>query len=376
MLMGGYFAAAVIFYSYLPMFLKDFGYSELEIGIVMMWALLSGLVCQLVLGYVADRFNCFKQIIISAFVVMTASLPLLFLFSGAPAFVTAFAIIVLGPVGIPVGMMDSWVAKLGDVDYGKARSAGSIAYAIFSIMLGQAFAALGNHVAVYVMAGIFIIVMCILMGLRNPTITETAPKITVTESIRYLKGNRSFLFMLVGSALLGITFASTSTYFPILIVELGGAQAELGIALFIMATVEFVVMRFVTKLSKRFGSVMLLVVGYLGFFVKSVAFSLSAQVWHIYLFCLLQCVSFALVIPGVVLYLSERVDKKYLAAALLVNLSVGTVFEMIGNPVCGLISELVNVHTMIFIASIPALIAAIIFIFAPKKLPEQPAVNG
>ena len=177
--------------------------------------------------------------------------------------------------------------------------------------------------------------------------------------------------MLAGTFLMGVTMASTSTYLPILITELGGTQAEYGIALFIMAAIEFVAMMFLTKLKKRFGTVTLLIIGFFGFFLKSVAFAMSENIWQIHAFCLLQCLAYALIIPGTVLYLGESVDKKYLATALLINLSVCTTAEMIANPVCGLLAERVGVRVMMIIASLSVFLAGIIFLaFVPKKLQE------
>ena len=375
MLFGGYYAAILIVIDFFPRFLKDFGYSDFEIGIAVMWYMFSCLLSQLVFGYLIDKFNISKQIIISVFIVMMAGFPLLFNFSDSRLFVTAFSIMAIGPWRSLGGVWDSWVARLGDVDYGKARAAGAIAYAVSAIVLGQAFAAMGNMGVVFSMAGIFIIILWVLSGTENPRRAGSIEKMTIRTAFTYFKGNRHFLFMLAGSSLSGVTLASVLTYLPILMAAIGGTQAELGIALFIMGATDFLVMMQATGLKKRLGSVFLLIFGFFGFFAKNAAFAMSSHIWQIYLFCMLQSVSIALVIPGMVLFLTERVDHRYLASALLVNQSVTSISMMIANPLCGLLSERLGVGMMLMIAGLPAFLAGMLFLFMRKKLSIEPEVS-
>ncbi|MCL1981826.1 MAG: MFS transporter [Clostridiales bacterium] len=366
-LMGGFFATCLIFGGYYPMFLRDFGYSDFEVGVVMMLPMFSGLVFQLASGYLADRYNVLKQIIISGFVVMAASLPFLFVFSSSKLFVAAFSILAVGYSRSLGGIMDSWVAKLGNVDYGKVRAVGSISYAVFSVVLGQLFTAKGNSAASYFMAAVFAVSMLAVFGLSNPEKQKSVDNMTVRASVAYLAGNRYFLYMTASSFLLGATFASISTYLPALVAEIGGSPAELGVMFFIMAAVEFVVMIFFTKLSSRTGPELLLTIGFFGFFLKNLAFAMSFSVVQAYLACLFQIVSFALVIPGQVLFMSKRVDKSYLAAGLIISQSAYSISMMLANPVCGLLSEMLGVRRMLAIASFPAALAGGIFVLMTKR---------
>lgn len=365
--MGGFFAACLIFSGYYPMFLKDFGYSDFEVGVVVMLSMFSCLVLQLASGYLADRYNSLKQIIVSGFAVMVASWPFLFIFSWSKLFVAAFSIISVGSSRSLGGILDSWVAKQGNVDYGKVRAVGSISYAVFSVIIGQLFTMKGNGTAPYFIAGVFLVSMYAVMGIANPEKHETEAKVTVRASASYLVGNTYFLYMVVGSFLLGGTFASLSTYLPVLVAEIGGSPAELGVMFFIMAAVEFVVMIFFTKLNSKAGPEFLLAAGFFGFFLKNLAFAMTYSVVQAYFACLLQAVSFALVIPGQVLFLTKHTDKSYLAAALIIGQSALNISMMIANPICGLLSELLGVHHMLAIASCPSVLAAGLFAYITKK---------
>ena len=366
-LMGGNGVANLVFTSYYALYLKDFGYSDFKIGIAMMWSMLSCLVCQLAFGYLADKYNCFKQIVLGVFVVATASLPLLFIFSDSPEFVIAFSIMAVGSVLSISGVLDSWVAKMGNVDYGKVRAVSSITYALASIILGRVFAAIGNSSAVYFAVAVFIIVLCAIIALKNPTPIKDVDKMTIGKSFMYLKSNYCFLIVLVGSFLLGISSANHS-FLPTLVAKAGGAQPELGVVFFVTAAVEVVVMMSFQKIGKKFGAVHLLTIGFFGFFAKLMALSMSSQVWHIYAACLFQSVSYALVIPATVMFFSEKIDRRYLATALLINGAVMNISQMITTPFFGLLSENSGVNTMYVVSAMPMLLAGIIFMFAQKRL--------
>jgi len=228
------------------------------------------------------------------------------------------------------------------------------------------------------MIAIAVVSLCVLMGLNNPEKADVSQTITLASSIRYLARNKHFWIIVTGSFMLGITMASTTTFLPTLNSEIGGSTKDLGIMLFIMAAAEIVVMMFITKLNNRFGTKALLIAGYLGFFLKNVMFAVSANVWQLFAFCTLQCISFALVIPAVVLYMGERIDKRYITVALLINMAAGNISETIANPVCGWLAAPGNigVRGMLIVAAIPVLLAALVFIFfVGKKLPEQTAAS-
>jgi|GEM_PF-2764723 len=370
-LMGGYYTTALIAGSFLPMYMNGFGYSDVVIGFTAMCAKISCLVCMLSLGFVADKYNSMKQIIITVLAVITISMPLLFLFSDYLAVVIVFAVVTMGPSWASGSVIDSWVTKLGTVDYGKVRAVGSFAYAAFSIILGYVFAAMGNHVSSFFMAGTFIIVLIALIKMKNPEPKERTEIITIKASLSYLLKNKYYLFMLTGYFLLGLADTSESTFFPILIADLGGSQAEVGIAFALMAAIEIVTMVLFTRLKNRFNTALLLTVGIFGTCLKILAFSVSTEIWQIYLFCILQCVSYALVAPGTVLFMSEKIDNRYLTAALLINEAVLNISMTIANPVCGILSESFGVSRMFMITSFPALIAGIVFLFMLKKLRSE-----
>ena len=366
-LFGCHYATVLIVVDFYSRFLKDFGYSDIDIGLAVMWSMLSSLLCQLIIGYFADRFGYMKQIVLIALTVIIVSFPLLFKFSDVPVFVIVFSVIAVGPLRTLGSIWDSWVTQEGSVDYGRVRAVGAISYAVLAFILGFILTAMGNRVAIFFLAGFFIVIACGIFNLKNPQVLEGADKVSLGKSLSYLANNRSFLLMLVGSFLYSLTISSVLTYFPILMAEAGGTQADLGATMFIMSTLEFIVMMFITKLKDKFGVSAILTLGFFGCLAMNLSFAMSTKIWQIYLSCLFRCVSLALVIPGIVVFITERVNIRYLTTALLVNQSVMIISMMIANPLCGLLSEKLGLNTMFAIAGLPVFFAGIAFILIHRK---------
>jgi PPP family 3-phenylpropionic acid transporter len=367
-LMAAYYAATVVIYAYTPLILSSFGYSDFVIGIAVMATTLSALLLSLIAGYFVDKYNCIKQLMMAIVVFTACGFSLLFIYSDSLGMIMFFSIVIAGFASLPLGLMDSWVAKTPEADYGKARATGSLSFAICSLVLGMVFAAFGYSSAQFVYWAISLCLLLILRKLDNPSFSEVEQKLTVREASGYLKGNKYFLFIIGGTFLLGLNQPACNTYLPLLIDSIGGTSFEVGLALFILAASEVAVMSAFTRLEKRFGVIGLLMLGFFVFFGRDLLLSFTTTHLQVYVLCVFQCLSFALIAPGQVFLLSKQLNHRYLAFALLINQAVISVAMSIANPLFGWVSETYGTRWVFVLSSLPALLAGLVALSQKKKL--------
>lgn len=382
LLEGCHYFAVLVFNGLYSTFLLDFGYGESFVGIVLTSIGLSCIVLQPLLGFLADKTGKVKQMVLLITLLLTAALPLLFKFSQSRAFVIAFSVVVIGAAQSSVGLVDSWVAKLGRqnyrLDYGVVRGVGSLTFAVAAVFVGRVLDLHGNAFICYLLFGVFLIMAPLTLLMPNPPKDDLQKRVSVGEAARELGRNRRFLFFLACSFVMSITSQSMFAFQTLLIRELGGGQTQVGLALFVIAFSEFWIMIFFTKLRNRFGATLLLGIGMVGYFLKSLIMALAPNVTIAIAAGVLQMVSLGLVIPGAVAYLTELVELRYLASATLLYQSVNSLAQIVGAPIYGIVAEQTSVANMLALFSFPALLAGAVFLFVnrgrlkQKRGQEQP----
>ena len=368
LLQSAFYASVFVVDGMFAQYLAEFGYGDSFVGLALMAAAAASLISQPLFGYWCDKRLNFRAALLLAFGVMAVSLPIFFSIGPKSKLVIMlFSLVAMSMFKAMYASVDSWISKLQrempSLDYGRVRSVGSLAYALASIALARVMALGGYSVASWLYWVLFAVMVAAILLLPNPH-PESSGKTTVTlkEAAARLFSDRRFAVFMMCSLLVWLTGSATMLFGSRYIASIGGKVTEIGIAFFVMAMAEFVVILFYSRLTRRFGSQQLLIVGMFGTAVKNVILWLCPSPEWAIVAMLSQGFSYAILIPGAVYYINELIPKEYIASALLIYNAVGlSLPQIIGSPVYGLLSEKFSVADMVGITALPAVIGGIWF---------------
>ena len=360
-------------------YLTSLGYGEALIGRVMSSLGLASLFFMPAGGYIADRFSNYR-VLTSVCVCIIASMIWLVCWKPTVTVVYLFTVIGIGASRVLEGFLDSWIGKISkeekELDYGRIRSSGSIAYAVSAPVLGRLFSRVG-----YITAGFTAVIMAVLSlvaayKLRNPEFGEGVKKgPSLRRTVRYLLGNRRYMAFLICIMLMNVTAQSFYGFIGVLVENIGGDVENLGIYYFILAFLEFLVVRNYSKIIGKIGLKNTIVLSMVGTAIKSVAPTMVHSMAGFYCCAATQCISFALSMPSNPVFQARYVDKEYLSTGMLVTTTCSTgLISFLLSATYGRIAERIGVAYMLRWFSLFALAAAVLFWFiGPKDADMAPS---
>lgn len=297
----------------------------------------------------------------------------LFFFAPAKDLKTAvlYVVLVSSVSGIMMEAVDAWVLKLSqedaDIDYGKARSIGSITFAFTGLIYGFLLSHWGLLVAPYTIFGLLALTALVTALLKDPAGREETSAFSFKTSLKPL-GNRKFLWFILFYALGASLIDLTDNFIAVLILEKGGTAFHTGLHDFLKASIEFLVMYSFSRLVLRFDKLSLMCFGMIGFFIKTILVAVLPQANFIVATCLTQAISFPLVIPARMLVLRD--DFKDIGVALAVSLSgvaTNVFMTFILNPTLSLLIERYNNSVAVGLCSILGIISAVGLYWSQKE---------
>lgn len=382
LLEAAFYSAMFLIDGMIAQILSMMGYGDAYIGVLLSAMGISCVVMQPVLGYLCDKFRCYKAIFLTAYSLVAVSMPLFYAFAGNRTVATLYCVVTVALVKSLFIVLDSWITKIEkqgvQLDYGRLRSVGSVTYAFAAVLLAQILNRLGNAASVWLYWIIFAAMLVALIKLPDPIETADDARITLREAAKSLLHNRSFTVFLVCGFLTWIGLQSQLLFNARLVSSLGGDVGDIGIAYFVMAFAEFFVILSFTRIADKLGTEKTLALGMVGVALKGVALWLCPTAGWAIAAQLLQAVSYALVIPGVVRYFGEQIPRSFLATAFVVYQTFSSGLAQIAfSPVYGSVSERLGVGAMLALTGLPSILGAVLlllFVRAKRKktAPEAP----
>ena len=315
----GFWAMFAAVCAYQTALLLSRGFSNSQVGLVTAVRCLAGILCQPLLGGFADRHPAvpLKAIVsLSLAVSFFASLALL-LRPGMGLGATLGVFAVIG--GLEVSsypLMDAMAIQfINDgvpIRYSLGRGIGSMAYAVVCVILGLQVGAAGvestlvTH-AVLVAAEIALVFTYPTFRARNARPAADAPR--PQSALSLLRSNPRFTLTLL-AVLCGLTcMLPLSNFLVSVVTSRGGADADLGVALFIMAGFELPTAFFFQRMLRRFGSGRLLLISIVFGTLKAVALLCSFNLAGVLLAQPLQVLGYGLFTPASVYFVNESVPE-------------------------------------------------------------------
>jgi len=323
---------------------------------------------------VVDKGHC--RTLAVGYAIAIAAGSCFFFFSAERTMVHVLVYTLLCSVGNGVFMelTDSWVLKIikqtGEVDYGKARAFGSASFAMAGLVYGAAITAFGYGIAPWCILGVLALLVSLALYMPNPEREQLAAgsKGGWSERLALLRDPLFLVFVLCG-AVAHTTLGTLDTFVPVLITEKGGNAFYTGLASFVMAVIEFIMLRRFTAIADKLGTYRVVMFGIMGFGVKALAISLMPTPALIIAACTLQVVSFCLYIPGRMRFLQQEVSQNNLAGALTtLTLACSLLSTFVTSPAAGYLSENIGTAGMMRCFAAACFIAGGVFGIAVKRI--------
>lgn len=195
------------------------------------------------------------------------------------------------------------------INYGVSRSAGAVATAVSSLVIGIIIARLG--ITWMLLFLLFARLASILSMVGYPHIQKALP-VQKQEAEQcgvweFFSRYPIYCFSLLGIGFLGMFHAMTENYLIAVMTALGGDSSNVGTALFISALVAAPVIFFFGKIRSVAKDTFLLKFSAVSFLIKAVCFYFAGSISAVYLLQLLQITSYAVLAPTEVTYASAKV---------------------------------------------------------------------
>ena len=316
---AGFWAMFASIVAYQTALLLERGFSNGEAGLMTAVRCLAGILCQPLLGGFADRHPevPLKWIVSLSLVLSLGAGAWYWLSPSMGLWETTLVWAVIG--GLEVSsypLMDAMAVQfINDgvpIRYSLGRGIGSMAYAVVCVLLGLQVGRLGlestllTHLLLVVMEAVLVAAYPPYRGEKRRT-ERTGPRPQSVFSL--LRSNPRFTLMLAG-VLLGLTgIMPLSNFLVNIVTSRGGSQADLGLALFLMAASELPTAWFFGRLLRRLGSGRLVMLSMLFGTLKGVLLLLTASFFGVLLVQPIQVLGYGLFTPASVYFVNESVSE-------------------------------------------------------------------
>ena len=292
-LQAGFWIDYLILANFAAVFLQGRGFSTGQIGVIVSASSLISCVLAQVLGSLADKSDKIplKYYMILAFAVCScAFLGLKFLpHTYLPTmifYLTAYSIqAAMSP------MLNSLCLQFTnngyDINFGLARSMGSLGYALAAFIMGSVTEHFGSEIIIPIYIGVYVILISILLfAFPIPVKDETAPIIAGNKLIQekpsslkeFFSKYHRFLVLMLGFIFLWFMNNVIGTYMIYFVEDLGGTSADMGTTLFVMALSEIPAVMFGTHIMARIGAPLMIRISAFGGILKSLLFFIAPNI--------------------------------------------------------------------------------------------------
>lgn len=363
--------------SFFMLMLSQQGLSEATLARVATATSTASLIAPFILGQLCDRLRLHKPLFFLGLFIGPLSL---FIIRGTDVLpVIVLCAVLLSGLCMNLQIIPAgWIASLNaggrKIDFGFARSFGSLSFALMSVVVGIVLERFGMISMPVMMALMAVTVLIPVLMLPKPErVTrnrEDTPGLGAT--VKELASNRPYMILLVCNALASIPGGAYYTFFAVHFEQLGGTESLLGIANFVLALVEVPVMLFYSRLEKKFGMRNLMALAIFGYGLKNFCLGLAGSTGMAIACLSLQAIGLALIVPASQSMTAALVPAKYSSTAQSLVFSAQSVGGILANVLCAWLVERVNLHSVFQITSYFAFAGVLLF-WATVILPAAKA---
>ncbi len=375
---------------YLPLFLRDMGYSMGIVGVLLALAEFSGLIVPFLLSNVIDKTRQYGLFaIIYGLLMVFLPIPLMYI-EGAAFSALFLAVYAVGYRGV-IPVTDSHISYLLGKNihrYGMVRAIGSFGFVALSIVL-QYIAQIDSQIKMdYILwsiipSALFILSMLTIPGLLSPCKhmtdmpnviqpekSKNNQKLAIREKIKQNLGDFPFIFWF-GMFIIFLSFVAlvfpTKLLSVYLLEELKVSNFAVPWAASVIAEIPF--MFFAYRLLRRYNTLKLLLFCSIFVSIRLILYVIFPSFIGVTLIQIIHAINYGIYHPAAVLFVTKYAPQKKLVLAMtlyvLVTVGLATV---VGSVLSGFIIQHFGYATLFISFSILPLIGLIAYFIYKEKL--------
>ena len=386
---GTYWMFYGVVSSFASVFLLARGYSSSQIGVTLAAANLLAVVLQPIAADLADRVK--RPSLIGITEILTVMMMIvtmgLFIFDGRTAALSAVFVLLIAWHTVLQPLFNSLTFKLEEcgvpINFGIARSMGSLAYSALVAVLGTLVEARG--IIVLPVTGEIILAMLLVSLALTKKSYDRARKINEKKGTAEVKKrgqkdeepinlwqfmNNNKPFFLVNIGVIGLYFSNSilNNYMMQIVASVGGSSQDMGRILSLMAFLEIPTMMCFRLLRKRFSCQSMIKAAAIGFTVKIGICYLASSVTMIFIAQLFQLVSFALFLPAMVHFINEVMRKGEAVKGQALFTTMVTITTIFSSLIGGVIIDASGVKMLTLVSTLMTAAGAVVVIAAVGRV--------
>lgn len=326
-------------------------FSAGEIGTILAAASVASIIAQPLLAAIVSRYpeqGLYRLILIS---LSAAVLSTTLLFPGAGRIgITLAAFILIGVTEIALqpfinSLFLQYVNAGYPLSFGLTRGLGSLAYALTGAAMGLLIGRLGTAAILPVHMAFLVLTILVTLPLKPSGIVLDSHPSSQTRnrgSIREIFAAKPAIAGLLAATILSfISFNSLVSFTPMIIRNVGGQDADLGLIVFLMALSEVPTMFLYSRLERLLGAGRLLLIAFFFLLVRPILFAAAPNMTVLLLVQPVQMAGYGLFIPAVVHYINTVLpDNLRVRGQAVMSTGMFGIAQVIANLAGGWIIEL------------------------------------
>ena len=373
-----YWSLFAAFAGFQTALLLNRGFTSGQAGLFASIRCLAGIFAQPLLGGWADRHRSVPlKVLLNVCFLLALAVNVLFYCTRPGFWGTALIFIALGILELNAyPLLDSMAVQFintgMDVKYSLGRGLGSFSYAVSCVIFGRQSAAFGTESILLTHMGLLILLMAVIAVFprapMEPAVPRNAPT-APTHSIGFLlRRNPAFAIMLA-AVFFGMTAVMPIVNFMVnIILSRGGTNADLGLALFLMAASELPAALLFPRLRHRLGSHGVLALSVVFMAVKPILFLLTPSLGWVLAVQPIQMLGYGLFTPSSVYYANENVPMENRVRGQAVMMMASNGFGgMAGNLLAGYAIDWGGVNAMLTLCTVCGLIGVLLAVLALRR---------
>ncbi len=372
---GVYWMDYCMVLSFAAVYLLAKGYSNAEAGVVMAVSNVLALLIQPVIASLTDKSR--RVSILGVLWALTAItsvfLSVVYFIDARCALMTASYALVFSLLIVVQPFMTSltFTAEAWGVhiNYGACRAFGSFAFAVMAAVMGTVVEKLGARtvpISALICTVIFVIPLAVFTACdrKNSPVENAAREAPASGILEFFKNNRRFTVFLVGLAFLFATHSMLNNFLILIVNNVGGGSADMGILCAYTALLEVPTMILFDRLTDKFSCSSLLRFSAVMFTVKAFAIFFAKSIGWLYPALFFQTLSFAIYIPASVRYAMLVVDQKDAVKAQTFITLTGTIGSIFSSLLGGVMFDGAGVPVTLLIGAGVSAIGTLLVLLA------------
>jgi len=393
---GTYWMYYGIISSFCSAYLLDMGYDNAEIGIILAVASVVSVFLQPVLANLSDmskRLDAISVAGISTVIMMVMQVGLFIIKGKSIALWVIYVLLMAWELALQP-LFNSLARRLSEsgfkINFGICRAGGSLAYAIFTSIIGTFVEKYGTVILprtglaiLALLLGMILLCSRSLKKAMEQKADAVAASGETVEPEKYeeismsmfVKRNKLFIVLNVFIMILFFQNTITNNFMYQIVTGVGGTSEDMGRIFGVMAALEIPGLFFFNNIHKKFSCSTLLKFAAAAFVGKVLTLYLANSVFMVYAAHFFQLFSFSIFLAGIVQFINEIMERGEAVRGQAVYTTAITIGGVFANIAGGIILDVSGPKVMLLVSTILTVIgAAGVFLLIGKidKKSENP----